>query len=396
MPLYRSRPFVRLLFVPFFLMLAVTLAASAASAQTAEFITFEGAFSVTQGDFGACSFSDSPFTLGDVEFAVLIDQEFGRVDMSGGGEGLREGLRCNDQTGDLQWAVDYMIEAEGPVAVGGASFSWEGTVQGAGWSQWVNCQENGQPVQCPAGSQGSFSYPVVVSGSLTCEVEALGEIRFPTLANTSGEWGASVALPDGWSLTRLGGEATLNGTPLLHNCPVPVNSGDELKTTTQAKLQMVCYQKSSDFSSALTAVLNAIEQPAAALFYGELFSQKACRPLFRARSERISTAAEPPLGFDLQRGALSLLTSTSSPAMVINAPQASAQFGGARNVIARAYSGGSSEFAALAGTIEIVPANPNLTPFTLGHSQQVAVENDRVGAIVDLSQANLPYISCPD
>ena len=82
--------------------------------------------------------------------------------------------------------------------------------------------------------------------------------------------------------------------------------------------------------------------------------------------------------------------------MVIKAPQASAQFGGARNVIARAYNEGISEFATLAGAIEIVPANPNLTPFTLGHSQQVAVGDDRVGAIVDLSQANLPYISRPD
>ena len=202
-PAAPHRPLVVLL-----LLLLVSLLAVAGSRPThaadVTTIDFGGSFTVTQGDGADCSFSAAPFTSGTLALAVLTDQEYGRVDMTGGGAGERRGLVCGDWVGDMVWSTNYVIEAEGPVVIDGPTFNWTGTIRGNGVHEWTNCMVDGQPVMCPEGSEGPYEFPVVMTGLLTCSGESVGRLTFPTLSTTSGDWGAQVDWPDGWSLARTG------------------------------------------------------------------------------------------------------------------------------------------------------------------------------------------------
>ena len=306
---------------------------------------------------------------------------------------MREDLPCDGKVGDLVWSTDYTVEAEGPVVIGGSAFSWSGTVRGAGAYQWVDCQEDGRPVSCPPAGSGAYAYAVQVTGRLDCSQGVIGEIVVKnTGLDTAGEWNAAVKLPEGWSLAKAEGEVTLNGTPLLHNCPLAAAGGDKIETSSSGRVAMYC-ARNEEAARAYGYTLYALEQLSAGELYLMLYSGSSCSPAPLS----VNPAAETPaVEFDLRSGSLSLLAPAGSPQTAIRAPQGTAWFAGRGSVVSRVRPSGRTEFATLAGPIDITPANPQLAPFTLSNAQQVSVGESEVGSILDLSQVNLPFVSRPE
>ena len=128
---------------------------------------YSGTMTLTQSDGGGCSFSASPFTTGS--FSLTLDFETNVItgNFSGGGNNTRRGLVCGSITGDMVWQQSYSGSYRAQFdPQSGAVTPLEGTLSGTGSHRWESCTEDDEPVSCPSGSSGNYSFPIEVSGSL--------------------------------------------------------------------------------------------------------------------------------------------------------------------------------------------------------------------------------------
>ncbi|MBI3763203.1 MAG: hypothetical protein HY260_15255 [Chloroflexi bacterium] len=128
-------------------------------------LTLNGTFTLTQTDDG-CRFSAAPQTGGPIQ--VTLDFAAGTASgtFNGGGNGVRPGLECTGNFGDLTWDQSYSGEFSGTVDANGV-ISATGTLSGTGGGEWSNCRDSkNQPFDCPSYGHNPYSYPITLTGSV--------------------------------------------------------------------------------------------------------------------------------------------------------------------------------------------------------------------------------------
>ena len=130
-------------------------------------IVYKGTFTLTQKDGTGCTFADAPFTSGQI---TLNSDWLGSVangSLQGSGSGVRAGLRCGDTTGDMHWQQTYSANFSGSADSATGAVTLDGSLSGSNNVTWQNCKKNDEPIECPAGYSGPYTFPIMVQGTIS-------------------------------------------------------------------------------------------------------------------------------------------------------------------------------------------------------------------------------------
>ena len=184
-------------------------------------VTYTGAYDLWQDDGGNCGFSASPYTAGAIEITVDYATGGASGTFSGGGFGTRTNLRCGDVTGDMVWQQTYGGTFSGSMNLETGELLMSGTLSGQGNHHWENCEEDGEPISCPAGSSGPYSFPIDVLGDINSGGgSGQGDIQVNNIGlATYGIWDVSGA-PVATATPTPTDTATSTATPTATEPPV--------------------------------------------------------------------------------------------------------------------------------------------------------------------------------
>lgn len=197
-------------------------AATSRAVAPAEPIAYQGTFGLRQSDGTSCRFADAPFTSG--QFKLNSDWLAGTASgsLQGGGSGVRPGLRCGDTTGDMHWQQSYSATFSGSADSEAGSVTLTGSLSGSNNVTWQNCKQNGEPVDCPAGYSGPYTFPIALQGTI----------------NTVGGSGNGTWQVNNIALTTTG-DWTVNG-PALTATPTATPTSTETPTPTPTATEEIC------------------------------------------------------------------------------------------------------------------------------------------------------------
>jgi hypothetical protein len=156
----------------------------------AEPITYSGAFTLVQRDGSGCNFADAPLTSGNITLNGDWLAGAANGTLQGGGGGVRPGLRCGDTTGDMHWQQAYSANFSGSADSTSGAVDLTGSLSGSNNVSWQNCKENGEPITCPAGYSGPYTFPIVLQGTINT-VGGVGNGTWKVNnipLTTSGDW----------------------------------------------------------------------------------------------------------------------------------------------------------------------------------------------------------------
>lgn len=146
-------------------MSVITVGSDSSLAQV-DSIAYTGTMDLTQRDGANCNFSASPYTTGNITINVNWDSGSVEGTVTAGGNGLRNNLRCGSDIGDMVWSQTYGITFSGTVDPASGQLTLSGVLSGSGSHRWEDCMSDGETSLCPAGSSGSYTFPVELSGSI--------------------------------------------------------------------------------------------------------------------------------------------------------------------------------------------------------------------------------------
>lgn len=180
----------------------------------AEPILYNGTFTLVQSDGSGCRFADAPLTSG--QFTLNSDwlASTAAGSLQGGGSGVRAGLRCGNTVGDMHWQQAYSANFSGSADSESGTVTLTGSLSGSNNVTWQNCTENGEPIDCPAGYSGPYTFPIVLQGTI----------------NTIGGIGSGTWQANNIALTTTG-DWTVTG-PALTATPTPTATATETPTPT--------------------------------------------------------------------------------------------------------------------------------------------------------------------
>ncbi|MEP7357225.1 MAG: hypothetical protein ABI847_08295, partial [Anaerolineales bacterium] len=170
---------------------ATQAAAQTATAQGESVFSLTGTYGLSQADRG-CTFADAPYTSGIISLNVDFTSGEASLHLSGGGSGVRPGLRCNDSTGDMSWQQDYTADFQGTVNGETGELTLTGKLSGQNNVSWSNCRLNGDPADCPAGYRDPYTFDVQATGTVDRANHTAKGTWFvlPIDLPTSGDWSA--------------------------------------------------------------------------------------------------------------------------------------------------------------------------------------------------------------
>lgn len=185
----------------------------------AEPITYNGTFILVQSDGSGCRFADAPLTSG--QFTLHSDWLAGTAagSLQGGGSGVRAGLRCGNTTGDMQWQQAYSASFSGSADSEAGTVTLTGSLSGSNNVTWENCKENGEPIDCPAGYSGPYTFPIALQGTIN-----------PVGGSGSGTWkvnNIALTTTGDWNVTG----PALTATPTV--TPTPTETATPTPTATE-------------------------------------------------------------------------------------------------------------------------------------------------------------------
>lgn len=188
----------------------------------AEPISYNGTFTLVQSDGSGCRFADAPLTSG--QFTLNSDWLAGTAagSLQGGGSGVRAGLRCGNTTGDMHWQQAYSATFNGAADSEAGTVTLTGSLSGSNNVTWQNCQENDEPIDCPAGYSGPYTFPIALQGTI----------------NTVGGSGSGTWHVNNIALTTTG-DWTVTG-PALTATPTPTPTETETPTPTPTATEEIC------------------------------------------------------------------------------------------------------------------------------------------------------------
>ena len=166
-------------------------AAQTATAQGDTVFTLSGTFDLRQNDNG-CKFADIPLTTGTLTLNVDFNAGTASLHLAGGGGGVRTGLRCNDNTGNMSWQQDYSSDLIGTLDPSTGALALEGLFIGQNVISWHDCRLNGQPANCPDGYSDTYSITAYLTGTVDRTNHTASGTWFvnPISLPTSGNWSA--------------------------------------------------------------------------------------------------------------------------------------------------------------------------------------------------------------
>lgn len=368
--------------------------AAAAESSGRSLIIYRGEFDLFQADGPNCNYSAAPFTTGTYELGYDWDASNGRIIMEGSGQAYRYDLRCDDFTADMFWTQTYDVEASGDVDYGSGTFSWQGTLKGFGSSEYLNCEQDGEPAPCPPPNEGPYQFPVLVSGQLNCAAESGGgsievlNIGLPT----SGSWTNNTVKISGPSIQVQDGRLTINGRFVPSGCRVPLAIGDETKIEQPERegdgtLRVLCNDLAEDYMT------GSFSGPDARFFLLYLLGQ-SCPPLPPAPLSLQAT--EPDFKLELENGSVNLASRSDALTIALETAEFGARTEGqGRVVVRRSAANGNSELSVLAGTASVAPASDPAAEVTVGAGEYVTAAGGSLGPVQALFQNNLPYLARP-
>ena len=112
--------------------------------------------------------------------------------LSGGGGGVRTGLRCNDSTGNMSWQQDYSADLTGTVDPNTGALTLTGPLTGQNNVSWHDCRLNGETADCPAGYANTYNLEAHLTGTVNRANHTASGTWFvaPIGLPTSGDWSA--------------------------------------------------------------------------------------------------------------------------------------------------------------------------------------------------------------
>jgi hypothetical protein len=154
-----------------------------------------GTFEMSQSDGADCKFSPSPSTKGKLRLSYDEKRSEMKAEFAANESGTRPGLNCSLGTATMRWSQSYSATASQTVSKDQLSspltLRLEGTMRGSGSFSFSGCRSRGgATANCPAGKSDSYSYRIVLTGTLdptTRQGKGRIEVSNAPLA-TRGSW----------------------------------------------------------------------------------------------------------------------------------------------------------------------------------------------------------------